>query len=267
MKRENFPLFLATLLIFLAHIASSIDVSEGSNEGSKLETKFIKSTDWVDYTLEVPCQSFDELQGKESMTPECLTQNCARRVVDGIFDQADVDKLLAIANKGMSQRTDFGGPTILDINTGYIRDSKGLDNLFMKGNDIYSADDFAHYGKIINKLKETVMETFHIPTLHFTAPTFITRINSDLNWKPLGTNFLQYLFSRNYQLLLLFKGIHDEYWHPHVDMNNTLHYQYSGLLYLSTYNEDFTGGIFKYFLTLHLFSLSLMLFIRSNPLC
>ena len=34
----------------------------------------------------------------------------------------------------------------------------------------------------------------------------------------------------------------DEYWHPHVDMNSTSHYHYSGLLYLSTYSEDFTGG-------------------------
>lgn len=39
--------------------------------------------------------------------------------------------------------------------------------------------------------------------------------------------------------------IHDEYWHTHADMNNTAHYQYSGLLYLSTYLRDFTGGMFR----------------------
>lgn len=38
------------------------------------------------------------------------------------------------------------------------------------------------------------------------------------------------------------KGIHDEYWHPHADMNNTAHYHYSGLLYMSTYEKHFTGG-------------------------
>jgi hypothetical protein len=38
-------------------------------------------------------------------------------------------------------------------------------------------------------------------------------------------------------------GDHDEYWHPHVDRNNTPHYHYSGLLYMSTYKEDFEGGI------------------------
>lgn len=38
-------------------------------------------------------------------------------------------------------------------------------------------------------------------------------------------------------------GIHDEYWHPHADMNNTGHYHYSGLLYMSTYRKDFDGGM------------------------
>ena len=122
----------------------------------------------------------------------------------------------------MSQRDRIGGPTILDINTGYIRDSQGLDNLFVKSNDIYSSEDFAHYGRIIQKLKETVMETFELSVLHFTAPTFITRIDADMPWEP--------------------QGIHDEYWHPHADRNNTPHYHYSGLLYMSSYGEDFEGG-------------------------
>lgn len=44
--------------------------------------------------------------------------------------------------------------------------------------------------------------------------------------------------------ILLSLGDHDEYWHPHVDRNNTPHYHYSGLLYMSTYKEDFDGGDF-----------------------
>jgi hypothetical protein len=42
--------------------------------------------------------------------------------------------------------------------------------------------------------------------------------------------------------MLIFAGIHDEYWHPHADRNNTPHYHYSGLLYMSDYGKDFTGG-------------------------
>lgn len=40
--------------------------------------------------------------------------------------------------------------------------------------------------------------------------------------------------------------IHDEYWHPHIDGQNTLHYHYSGLLYLSDYGTDFEGGRLKF---------------------
>ena len=40
--------------------------------------------------------------------------------------------------------------------------------------------------------------------------------------------------------------ITDEYWHAHVDKHNTAHYDYSGLLYLSTYGEDFQGGRLKF---------------------
>ena len=39
-------------------------------------------------------------------------------------------------------------------------------------------------------------------------------------------------------------GEHDEYWHAHVDGVNTPHYHYSGLLYMSDYNVDFTGGTY-----------------------
>jgi hypothetical protein len=55
----------------------------------------------------------------------------------------------------MSQRASIGGPTILDINTGYIRDSLGVENLFSKSNDIYSADDFATYARIGESFSHT----------------------------------------------------------------------------------------------------------------
>jgi hypothetical protein len=219
MKFAFVPCLVSCLLCSLSLSVENVD---DSSDSVKLPSEFVKSTDWVDSLDTFPCESFQAMESNEFVKQGCLSQTCGRRVVDGIFNQSDVAKLLAIANKGMSQRTDFGGPTILDINTGYIRDSKGLDNLFMKSSDIYTADDFAHYGRIISKLRETVMDTFHLSSLYFTAPTFITRINAEIPWKPMG--------------------IHDEYWHPHVDMNNTAHYQYSGLLYLSTYEEDFTGG-------------------------
>ncbi len=122
----------------------------------------------------------------DNYSPACIVDKCGRRIVDGIFTSDDMNKLHEIVKKGMSFRESLGGPTILDINTGYIRDSAGLDNLFTKGTDIFSEEDFAHYGRIISKLKDTVADTFQISDIYFTAPTFITRLDGSKNWQPKG---------------------------------------------------------------------------------
>ena len=167
----------------------------------------------------------------KSRTPEdvaqntkCYSKNCMRLVLDDEVESAHVSDLLALAKKGMDFRSadGVGGPTILDINTGYIRDSNGLDNLFASENKVIDEKDFSTYSKVIHRLKALVEENFDIQDVFFTAPTFITRLDGRQEWNP--------------------AEIHDEYWHVHTDMNNTAHYQYSGLMYLSTYEEDFTGG-------------------------
>jgi hypothetical protein len=100
---------------------------------------------------------------------------------------------------------------------------------------------------VIESIRLALMEEFQLEVLHFTAPTFITRIVGNSSWSP--------------------AEIHDEYWcvaavknprtpsgfsccascrHPHVDKDNTQHYDYSGLLYLADYEDDFTGGLFAF---------------------
>ncbi len=175
------------------------------------------------FTYDTKCLSNDPEKHK------CLPQTCARHVIDGLFTEGDVNKLMKIVQKGMGTRESRGGPTILDINTGFIRDSAGLANLFSSSasEGIFDEGDFAHYGKIILKLKSTVMEKMNAQDLFFTAPTFITRLDGREDWEP--------------------DQIHDEYWHVHADRNNTAHYHYSGLLYLSEYGKDFTGGEIKFY--------------------
>lgn len=119
-------------------------------------------------------------------TNECFSNLCGSKIMDGLFSLEEIERLHTIVRKGMAQRVSVGGPTILDINTGYIRDSKGLENLFLRESDIYSSEDFSHYGSIIKKLKDTVANTFGISQLYFTAPTFITRLNGDIKWSPQG---------------------------------------------------------------------------------
>jgi hypothetical protein len=36
---------------------------------------------------------------------------------------------------------------------GYVRDTMGLENLFSRKDDLYSVEDFEHYGSVIMKLK------------------------------------------------------------------------------------------------------------------
>jgi hypothetical protein len=79
----------------------------------------------------------------------------------------------------------LGGPTILDINTGFLRDSAGLQNLFVEDNDVFEPQDFEIYGRIINRLRSLVSSTFG-QTVYFTAPTFITRLDGRPEWSPQG---------------------------------------------------------------------------------
>jgi len=249
-------LFYKHAVIVLISISAAIIIGGfGFYNYNKRESHTVISTQQIGVDILEKTQCF---HGSESHIPlvslssEVLNQStcvvrekngdfCGYRVVDGLFSSEDISLLHAIVNKGLSRRKQLGGPTILDINTGYIRDIAGLENLFTtntnnnKGDetssimsDVFTPEDFSHYGRIIRVLKSVVAKTFHIRAeqdLFFTAPTFITRIDESLPWKV--------------------QGIHDEYWHTHVDMNNTAHYHYSGLLYLSTYNKDFTGGRFK----------------------
>lgn len=168
------------------------------------------------------CRSRDE--ALVSLNPKCFSSECMRIVMDGEVEQEKVAHLLDMAKRGMGSRSEdgIGGPTIMDINTGYIRDTNGLDNLFAAENKIVTERDFQTYSEVIHRLKALIESNFGIEEVYFTAPTFITRLDGRAEWQP--------------------QEIHDEYWHVHTDMNNTAHYQYSGLMYLNTFEEDFTGG-------------------------
>ena len=41
-------------------------------------------------------------------------------------------------------------------------------------------------------------------------------------------------------------GEHHRYYHWHVDRDNTPHYEFSGLLYLSDFGDEFDGGLFSF---------------------
>ncbi|KDO27586.1 hypothetical protein SPRG_06854 [Saprolegnia parasitica CBS 223.65] len=152
---------------------------------------------------------------------------CGRAVRDAFISDADVTALRGIADHGMAGRSMLGGPTIMDINTGFVKDADGLTNLYRADPPTrFSRSQYDLYKRTIESIRQALMEEFELSTLYFTAPTFITRIIGNASWTA--------------------AEIHDEYWHPHVDKNNTWHYDYSGLVYLSDYGIDFTGGLFAF---------------------
>lgn len=151
---------------------------------------------------------------------------CDRMVRDEFLSAREVDQLIRIADRGMKESGQpTSGPTIMDVNSGWVLASgQHQPRSIYSNGQIFSEDDYALYKEITERLKRVVEETFDLSAsaLHFTAPTFITREVGDENWHP--------------------ETMHDEYWHPHVDKNNTGHYDYSGLVYLSTQGEDFGPG-------------------------
>lgn len=178
-------------------------------------------------------------QSSTLSVPGCHLENgtmCGRAIIDNFVSPHKVDDLRKIAEIGMQGRSARGGPTIMDIDTGFVRDSEGLVNIYQPEQRIpdedkpgvkhFSRRQFKLYKDVVEKVRLAVMQEFDLEVLYFSAPTFITRLVGNASWTPVD--------------------IHDEYWHPHVDKENTKHYDYSGLLYLSDYGEDFTGGVFSF---------------------
>ena len=127
------------------------------------------------------------LSSSYSTNTSSSSSSCDRLIHDDLFSREETDTLLHIALKGMGSASSAGGPTILDLNTGYLRDSEsGLKNLFLTHSNLFSPEDFEAYGRIIKKLKGIVESFFGTPenVLFFTAPTFITRLDGNPLWQP-----------------------------------------------------------------------------------
>ena len=159
----------------------------------------------------------------------CHTTACARHVVDGFVSEEDARRLVGFVDRAVARRPRPGGPTIVDVNSGFVRDWQGLYNMY-RGNASeraqFSREEYELYGGTVERIRREIMRRFGLAHLHLTAPTFITRLHGVDGWEP--------------------RSAHDEYWHLHVDKRNTAHYDYSGLLYLSTYARDFRGGLFRF---------------------
>ncbi|XP_005069837.1 2-oxoglutarate and iron-dependent oxygenase domain-containing protein 3 isoform X2 [Mesocricetus auratus] len=176
--------------------------------------------------IEVPCsEDYDGHRRFEGCTP----RKCGRGVTDIVITREEAEQIRRIAEKGLSLGGSDGGASILDLHSGALSVGKHFVNLYRyfgdKIQNIFSEEDFQLYRDVRQKVQLTIAEAFGISasSLYLTKPTFFSRINSTEA-----------------------QTAHDEYWHAHVDKVTYGSFDYTSLLYLSDYLEDFGGGRFVF---------------------
>eukprot|EP00968_Pinguiococcus_pyrenoidosus_P002879 scaffold164_cov340-Pinguiococcus_pyrenoidosus.AAC.10 len=132
---------------------------------------------------------------------------CGRALIDDFITSEEAERLRDLADRALSRRGRVGGPAIVDLLSGFIRDSNGLGRINdgLQDLDSIESHEYGFYRGIIERIRLTVIKIFDLEELFFTAPTFITRITASEQWEP--------------------QGPHDQYWHPHVDQMNTVRHQ------------------------------------------
>ena len=250
------PLLLASRSIGIAAAAAEVtgDTDNGEYPRNMVTPRPSETSSQGVHRWAVPCSAQYTEPAPDGRTPkqhpQCTPEQCKRVVVDGFVTPEENAALLAIAEKGFAFSSDSaatGGPTIMDINSGYVRDQDGLINMYAPDQQLPPSDgtaaakhdrfgatpvqfdeaEYALYKRTIQRIRQRIIDEFELGELYFTAPTFITReVGNGTHWAP--------------------KSMHDEYWHPHVDKNNTAHYDFSGLLYLNDHGLDYSGGMFAF---------------------
>ncbi|KAM4692500.1 2-oxoglutarate and iron-dependent oxygenase domain-containing protein 3 [Rhinophrynus dorsalis] len=174
----------------------------------------------------VPCsQDYDNLKRFAGCTPS----KCGRAITDSVITQQEAERMLRLAEAGLSLGGSDGGASILDLHSGALSMGKKFVNMYRsfgeKVREIMTEDDFKLYREIRLKIQKEIARTFGInaSSLYLTKPTFFSRMNSSKA-----------------------KTTHDEYWHPHIDKVTYGSFDYTSLLYLSDYSRDFGGGRFVF---------------------
>jgi hypothetical protein len=108
---------------------------------------------------------------------KCHTKTCKRVVQDEFASDDEVALLRGIAEKGMLSKRSDGGPTIMDLNSGFVRDGAGVINVHRGDTRVlFTKAEYEIYKQVVERIRLTLMEEFGLKKLYFTAPTFITRL-------------------------------------------------------------------------------------------
>jgi len=184
---------------------------------------------------DVTCQDEYPQIGQCSPPPAC-----ARVIVDDFLSEREVTMLRAMADLGMSLGNGSGGPTIFDVVSGAgsqgerFLDVYGMLDTRLKNAakatprkdtppPVFTAEMIDLYNHTAARVKELLETTLGVQGLYLASPSFFSRIRA----APAKTK-------------------HDEYYHRHVDKLQYGSFAYTALLYLSTQDDEFTGGEFAF---------------------
>ncbi|KAM4890148.1 2-oxoglutarate and iron-dependent oxygenase domain-containing protein 3 [Sylvia borin] len=185
-----------------------------------------RSDNLRDKFIEIPCS---EDYDRHKRFAGCTPRKCGRGVTDAVITREEAERIRRIAERGLSLGGSDGGASILDLHSGALSLGKHFVNLYRyfgdKIQDVFTEEDFALYRDVRQRIQQRIAQVFGISSsaMYLTKPTFFSRMNST------GA-----------------KTTHDEYWHPHVDKVTYGSFDYTSLLYLSDYSEDFGGGRFVF---------------------
>ncbi|KAJ7404410.1 2-oxoglutarate and iron-dependent oxygenase domain-containing protein 3 [Willisornis vidua] len=175
-----------------------------------------------DGITEVLAHHSDILQDKFVAIPCSRDYDSYKRFEVGVREEIDAMK------RPQPSRT-LSQASILDLHSGALSLGKRFVNLYRyfgdKIHDIFTEEDFALYRDVRQRIQQRIAQVFGISSasMYLTKPTFFSRMNSTEA-----------------------KTAHDEYWHPHVDKVTYGSFDYTSLLYLSDYSQDFGGGRFVF---------------------
>nr|XP_017496962.2 2-oxoglutarate and iron-dependent oxygenase domain-containing protein 3 isoform X4 [Manis javanica] len=164
-----------------------------------------------------------------TVTEGCSPRKCGRGVTDTVITRDEARRIRSIAEKGLSLGGSEGGASILDLHSGALSMGKHFVNLYRYFGDkiqtVFAEEDFQLYRHVRQKVQLAIAQAFGISasSLYLTKPTFFSRINSTEA-----------------------RMAHDEYWRAHVDKVTYGSFDYTSLLYLSDYLDDFGGGRFVF---------------------
>lgn len=156
------------------------------------------------------------------------TSKCARTVIDGLVSADEVNALRDLVKGVMKHGGSAGGASIVDLHSGALSMGTKFVNIYNylsqeQLRTLFTRETMQIYSSVKQRIKEQIALVHGInpSALHLTSPTFFSRMTG----KAAETQ-------------------HDEYWHVHIDKIQYGSFDYTSLLYLSTYSEEFNGGRF-----------------------